>query len=83
MSEMADAIRALQAEKGISEDSIRQTIKNMIKAWRTARSTIIKMTPIAIPMRPINAGITIAVSATAAITATAPVTAAIATIEPF
>ncbi len=32
MSEMADAIRALQAEKGISEDSIRQTIENMIKA---------------------------------------------------
>lgn len=32
MSEMADAIRALQTEKGISEDSIRQTIENMIKA---------------------------------------------------
>ena len=32
MSEMADAIRALSAEKGISEDSIRQTIENMIKA---------------------------------------------------
>lgn len=32
MSEMADAIRALSAEKGISEDSIRQTIENTIKA---------------------------------------------------
>lgn len=32
MSEMADAIRALAAEKGISEDSIKQTIENTIKA---------------------------------------------------
>jgi N utilization substance protein A len=32
MSEMADAIRALSAEKGISEDSIKQTIENTIKA---------------------------------------------------
>lgn len=32
MSEMADAIRALSAEKGISEDSIKSTIENTIKA---------------------------------------------------
>ena len=32
MSEMADAIRALSAEKGIDEDSIRQTIERMITA---------------------------------------------------
>lgn len=32
MSEMADAIRALTAEKGISEDSIKQTIEGTIKA---------------------------------------------------
>ncbi|MCR5219306.1 transcription termination factor NusA [Treponema sp.] len=32
MSEMADAIRALAAEKGLSEDSIRQTVENTIKA---------------------------------------------------
>ena len=32
MSEMADAIRALAEEKGISEDSIRQTVENTIKA---------------------------------------------------
>lgn len=32
MSEMADAIRALSAEKGVSEDSIRQTIETAIKA---------------------------------------------------
>ena len=31
MSEMADAIRALAAEKGLSEDSIRQTVENTIK----------------------------------------------------
>ena len=32
MSEMADAIRELVTDKGISEDSIRQTIENTIKA---------------------------------------------------
>ena len=32
MSEMADAIRALSAEKGISEDSIKSTVENTIKA---------------------------------------------------
>ena len=32
MSDMADAIRALAAEKGISEDAIRQTVESMIKA---------------------------------------------------
>ena len=32
MSEMADAIRALSAEKGIDESSIRQTIERMILA---------------------------------------------------
>lgn len=32
MSEMADAIRALSAEKGVSEASIRQTIETAIKA---------------------------------------------------
>ena len=32
MSEMADAIRALIAEKGMSEDSVKRTIENAIKA---------------------------------------------------
>ncbi len=32
MSEMADAIRALSAEKGIDEDSVKQTIERMILA---------------------------------------------------
>ncbi len=47
MSEMADAIRALSEEKGISEDSIRQTIESMIKAaykktYGTADNCIVK-----------------------------------------
>src|SRR5574344_746250 len=47
MSEMADAIRALSAEKGISEDSIKQTIENTIKAaykrtFGTADNCIVK-----------------------------------------
>lgn len=32
MSEMADAIRAMAQEKGVSEDSIRQTVENTLKA---------------------------------------------------
>ena len=47
MSEMADAIRALAAEKGISEDSIKKTVENMIKAaykktYGTADNCIVK-----------------------------------------
>ena len=32
MSEMADAIHALIAEKGVSEDSVKRTVENAIKA---------------------------------------------------
>ncbi|MCR5762279.1 MAG: transcription termination factor NusA [Treponema sp.] len=47
MSEMADAIRALQSEKGMSEESIKQTIENAIKAaykrtFGTAENCIVK-----------------------------------------
>ena len=47
MSEMADAIRALQSEKGMSEESIKQTIENAIKAaykrtYGTAENCIVK-----------------------------------------
>ena len=47
MSEMADAIRALQSEKGMSEESIKQTIENAIKAaykrtFGTADNCIVK-----------------------------------------
>ena len=47
MSEMANAIRELAEAKGISEDSVRQTIENMIKAaykrtYGTADNCIVK-----------------------------------------
>ena len=47
MSEMASAIRELAEAKGISEDSVRQTIENMIKAaykrtYGTADNCIVK-----------------------------------------
>ncbi len=47
MSEMADAIRALITEKGLGEESIKQTIENTIKAaykktYGTAENCIVK-----------------------------------------
>ncbi len=47
MSEMADAIRALSSEKGISVDSVRQTVENTIKAaykrtFGTSENCIVK-----------------------------------------
>ncbi|HAK69684.1 MAG TPA: transcription termination/antitermination protein NusA [Treponema sp.] len=47
MSEMADAIRALAVEKGISEDAVKQIVENMIKAaykgsFKTDENCIVK-----------------------------------------
>lgn len=46
-SEMAEAIRQLTQEKGISEESVKMTIENMLKAaykrtYGTAENAIVK-----------------------------------------